>query len=130
MKQLALSIVTWMDLEGRSLRMKATLDVFGLFLPLAGAWILFMVAIPALKVSVLTTGGGRLITDGSGRQIVTAVDRRSVGARQEYFGLAIPAMILVSLGTALQARADIVLLIGGSTVKDAGTTHIDHSIED
>ena len=89
----------------------AWLDVLGLLLPLVGAWLLFLVAVPDIVFSPITDATGAALTDGEGMPLSAGEDRTSL---LHYYLWAVPAMILVSAGTALQARQALATLYRAS----------------
>lgn len=101
-----------MDADAKSLKLRAWLDICGIGLPLAAAWILILIAIPNLGFNVITDGYGRPITDGYGRALNGSASQKSLSKRRSYFEWAIPAAVLITLGSIIQARQAIIVVLG------------------
>ena len=98
--------------DAQSLKLRAWLDICGIGLPLVAAWILVLIAIPNLGFDVITDGYGRPITDGYGRTLTGSASQKSLSKRRNYFEWAIPAAILITLGSIIQARQAIIVVLG------------------
>ena len=82
----------------------AWVDIIGVVLPLIGAWLLFIVGVPDLIESALTTETGDVIADQKGNSIVAELDPHTMALICRYYWYAIPAMALTTAGAIIQMR--------------------------